>query len=636
MGRLVAGAAPVCLPLLFAIAACISNLELDSSEQATTIPLQDATFGDVQVGTTSATKTFTIRPATGAQNNQVQSVTENCPDFAVTATNLPATVSNVCSGGSNCPVFVTTTYDFTAVFTPTVAMQVSCVVTVMIDGTASTFTLSGRGTEPTVRIDVSPSTTLQLGEVRVGDTSSAATILVKNFGSGPQPMTVSAVSLDAASQAQGLAITSGTTTSHVVAPNGGNDLYKVTCHPTAPGPIAGTLTIASDDPAKPTSTVAITCAGITSNLVFLPSSPALLAGGQAQGGTRVGEPIDLTITLKNTGTAAMTIHDLTLTGAELSFVTRPAAESSLAINATTDVVVRYAATTAVDQGTLGTVVVSHDNGQTRTINVLGASLATSMSINPAGLVDLGPVCVMNTAEKAFFVLKNNPGTFLITAIDQPAPPFQLTGTLPTAGPLAIDNNAITFSASVTPTTPTALSAMFTVTTDIPNAPSQVVNLTALGLAAGVSATPATVDLGTVSVGTTSTAQTITLTNCDPTPLTLQTVEITGANQDDFAIVTAPTNLAVESGKAATYTVVTAPNNGGPLTATLRIQHDRGIVEVPLFGAGTGRGDDPTPEDSTYYSCSTGGARGGWPVALMALLVIRRRRRSHTQQPRGST
>lgn len=623
--------APVCVPLLFVIVACVGSLELGSDEQAATVPLQSHNFGDVQVGLTSASHTFTISPASGLQNSIVSSVTESCADFAVMATGLPAPVSNVCTtgAGSGCTSYEATTYSFTAVFTPAVAQQSSCVVTVTIDEVATTVTLTGRGTEPVTRLEVSPSEDLDFGQVRVGETSSAASVLLTNFGSGPQPLTVSSVAFDAMSLARGFAIASGTTGSHVVAPAGGRDPFTVTCRPTAVGPITGTLTITSDDSTSPVIAVGVRCTGIDSDLAFLPSSPASLNGTQVQRATRVGEPSDVVITLKNVGTAPMTLDDLALSGTDLDFIERPAPGTVLAANQETEVTVRFAATTPIGQGTLGALTVTHDGSQSRSINILGAALATSMSLSPDGLVDLGPVCLANTTSQPFFAIKNAPGSFLITSIDEPAAPFVLSGNLPTEGPLEVDNNAVSFTASVSPAEPGPLQTTFAVGTDIPGAAPRVIALTAIGLPAGVSPTPATVDLGSISVGASSTGQMVTLTNCNAIDLTLIETRLAGDNADDFALVGQPTVTTVPAGTSVSFVVVAQPNSAGRLNATLEIVYDSGTAEVALVGTGTGfiGGDDRDAEPSTYYSCSTGGTGSrAWPiVTALALLGLRRRR-----------
>jgi MYXO-CTERM domain-containing protein len=622
--------APVCVPLLFAIVACVSSLEFGETEQEATLPLAPYNFGNQQVNVASAARTFTIRPASGVQNSTVSSITESCPDFSIAAAGLPATVSNVCTGGSNCPSYITTTYSFTATFRPTVAQQVSCAVTIVIDSVPTTLTLSGTGTEPTVRLQISPSpsTTLDFGQVRVNETSTATSVLLRNFGSGPQPLTVSSVAFDSASVAKGFAVASGVTTSHVVAANGGSDPFTVTCRPTATGTHTGSLTIVTDDPAAPSTTLNVTCTGITSNLLFLPSSPAVIDGAQSQDATRVGEPVNITITLRNSGTATMTLHDLTLSSPELSFVSRPNANATIGINQTANVVLRYEASTAFEQGTIGTMTASYDTAAPRVINVLGAALPTSMSISPDGAVDLGPVCIDATASQSFFVLKNNPGTFRVTAIEA-TEPFVLGGMLPTSGALAIDTNAVSFTASVTPTTAADFAGTVSVTTDIPNEAPRMIALTARGLPDGITPTPTTLDLGSVSIGATSPGQTVVVTNCSAAPLSLLESLITGKNKDDFQIVVPPTTTTIDPGTSVSYVIVASPVNAGERTATLEVRHDSGTVEVPLLGNGTGDPiDERNAEESSYYSCSTAGAAAGaWPLGVLALVLWRRRKRA---------
>jgi len=46
-------------------------------------------FGSLQVGQTSTPFTFTISPAAGNNDDTVNSVTESCPDFSVSALGLP-------------------------------------------------------------------------------------------------------------------------------------------------------------------------------------------------------------------------------------------------------------------------------------------------------------------------------------------------------------------------------------------------------------------------------------------------------------------------------------------------------------------------------------------------------------------
>ncbi len=627
MSRILVGSAPICLPLLFAIVACVNSLNLGSTEQDSIVPLQNFDFGNVQVHVASPAHTFTISPASGVQSDQIKTITASCPDFAITAANLPATVSNTCIGaGSNCVGYTATTYTFTATFTPTVALPSSCVVTVGIDATTTTFTLSGTGTEPPVHETVSPTTTIDLGEVRIGDTSAAASVLVTNDGSGPQPLTITSVGFGATDAA--FAVASGTTAQHDIAAQGGTDAYTVTCAPVASGPATGTLTIASNDPATPAATVMVTCTGVMSALEFLPASPALIEGAQPQKATRVGEPIDVPITLLNSGTASMMLDSLSLTGAQLTLAHQPAANTVLAVGDSANVVVHFAASAPVDQGTLGTLTVTHDDSQVRTINILGAALDTSMSISPDGAVDLGPVCAGKTATQPFYIVKNSAGTFKVNSISQPDAPFMLTGAIPSLGaPIAVDASAVTFQAVVAPTAAATLSSSFMITTDIPNAAPRVISLSAIGLPAGVTPTPSSLDLGSVSIGAMSAGQTVTLTNCGDAALTISQTQIVGADPDDFQIAVPPTSAQIAPGASAAFLIVVKPTQAGDLSATLQITYDTGSAAIALVGTGTGTVPDTrVPQDGTYYSCRAGGGDAAWPVAVIGLLVLRRRRR----------
>src|SRR6476469_2657564 len=53
-------------------------------------------FGSLQVGQTSAPFTVTVNPSGTNTYDQVTAVTENCPDFSVSAPGLPADVYRTC------------------------------------------------------------------------------------------------------------------------------------------------------------------------------------------------------------------------------------------------------------------------------------------------------------------------------------------------------------------------------------------------------------------------------------------------------------------------------------------------------------------------------------------------------------
>ena len=393
------------------IAACIGRgFEWEQTRQATTVPLQNFDFGSVKVSQTSGDHKFTISPASGEQMDTIDSLAYDCPDFTVTPAPTPATVNSVCTSmgsGGGCTGYSVMTYSFTASFSPRVTGMVSCVVTVSIDSTPTPLTLFGTGIEPPKRIAVSPSAAqqpLDLGQVRVGDTSNPSPVTVTNFGSGPAPLSISAVAFGASDDPP-FKVT-GTVGSHTL-PSGGSESFAVSCAPTAQQSYTGTLTIKSDDPATPAATVVFQCEGIITNLVFAPSSPAQLAGSQVGGATRVGEPIDIPVTLTTIG-PDLVIHGLAVTGSDLSIASGPPADTALTAASPASVHLTFGATSEQQQGVIGTLIVTLGDGSTPTLTITGAALATSMSVSPDGVVDLGPICVDSTRSQSFIVMKNNP------------------------------------------------------------------------------------------------------------------------------------------------------------------------------------------------------------------------------------
>ena len=70
----------------------------------------------------------------------------------------------------------------------------------------------------------------------------------------------------------------------------------------------------------------------------------------------------------------------------------------------------------------------------------------------------------------------------------------------------------------------------------------------------------------------------------------------------------------------------SPGVPGPKQATLVIEHAAGTTSVDLAGTTIGPADDGDRRE-TYYQCGAGGAAAPWPIGLVVLAVLRRRRRA---------
>lgn len=591
-----------------------------------TSPASSYTFATpVEVGQTSQAAWVTVSPQGFNETYDiVSSVTESCADFYVSAPGLPASVSRECIEWHDCgqvicqpqalPTcleWVTYTYDFQVFFRPTVATTTSCAVQVSTSGGQTiTINFTGTGVPRPIDIDVTPAS-LAFGDVRVGQTSTAANLSVRNLGGST--LQVTSITVPAGFQVAG-------PTSYVVAPNGGVQNHAVTCTPGSVGTLSGTIKIASNDPVTPTTSISVSCRGTDSSLDITPS-PAMIPA------TRVGEPVTHTITLRNSGTAAMTVQSVALTGTDLALTSAPSAGTILSPGAQATAQVQFAATTSGD--TTGTLTVTYDGGRSRTAEISARALATSMALTPDGTIDLGPVCAGQARTQDLLVLANDQGSFQLEEVTAPEAPFSvdvapLPLTVPGGG-----TTQVAIAITATPTDAGRVTATTTLRTDIPGAAPRDITLAVEGLPAGVSGTPAELEFGSSPIGMTTLGQNVSVTNCSGSDVELTNARIEGADADEFAIVLPPDSSTVEPSRTASWLVVSQPRTPGPKQALFSVDHPEGTVTIMLVGEGLGDGTDPDlgddPGRASYYACSTGDASSAWPLVLALALVLGRRR-----------
>ena len=612
---------------LVVFAACqgpAPNESETSSQLIALIPSVD--MGTVQVGQTSSPRTVVVRPGAGAQYDVLTAITESCPDFSVQTPGVPGAevirecdYYEPCPGGQICPqpvkALCTTIYqqeyEFTVTFRPVVAGATSCVVSVYTQaGQTRTFTVSGTGTVPPIDIDVQPGS-IGFGDVRRATTSAAANLSVRNLGGST--LGVSSVSISGPFQLGGA-------TSYQVAPGSAVN-HTVTCTPPTVGTHSGAVTISSNDPQTPTVQVPLSCRGIDSNLDISPS-PAQIPT------TRVGEPVTQTVQLRNSGTAAMTVQSVTLTGSDLTLVSAPDPGTPRGPGAVAQAPGRVGAGASGDVE--GSLVVTYDGGQTRSSTLSAKALATSMAMTPDGSVDLGPVCAGQTTTQTFSILANDQGPFRVTSISTPDAPFAVASPALPAQIQGAGASTFTFDVTASPTAEGAASAVVNVTTDIPGSEPRALNVSAIGLPAGVAATPVELDSGSSELDQTTLGQMVTVTNCETTPVAWSNPRIEGTDSGEFAIVLSPQSERVPATGSVSWLVVSQPHSAGIKMATFAVDHPGGTVTVMLLGEGLGEGATGTPGGGdvppSYYACSTGGAAGASPLVLVLALVLRRRRR----------
>ena len=248
-------------------------------------------FGNVQIAMTS-TLPLTITNLGGSPLT-ITGIATTSPRFTFS----PATLT-VPAGGTG---------TLSVTFSPTAAGVVNATLTANTNAPATptiSVTLSGTGTVPPPAIVVSPS--FAMGVVRV-NTSSTQGLAIQNAGGQTLNLTnIASSSPRFVPAVTSLAVTAGATV-----------LLNITFTPDAEAAFSANLTANTNDPMRPTITVALTGSG---GLPHIAVSPNPLAFGNVPIGCT---PATMAVTVANTGTLQLQVSSISALAAP--FTRSPAA-----------------------------------------------------------------------------------------------------------------------------------------------------------------------------------------------------------------------------------------------------------------------------------------------------------------------
>ena len=227
------------------------------------------------------------------------------------------------------------------------------------------------------------------------------------------------------------------------------------------------------------------------------------------------------------------------------------------------------------------------------VNTLPPSATENITIGNAGTA---PLTVSNVT---------------VTGVDA----GQFTAT-PAAGCTSIAaGSSCIISVRFAPTSVGAKVAAVNITHNSLNAAGTVtsVSLDGIGAAPIADVAPAALAFGSVSNGTTSAPQTITVTNDGDAPLTVASIGVTGTNAALFTATPTGCNVAIAPGATCQITVQFAPTTAGLKTATVSITHNSNNVagsvsNVPLTGTGVATPPPPGPQVTMPTTFSFGARR----------------------------
>jgi hypothetical protein len=468
------------------------------------------------------------------------------------------------AAGASCTVSVT--------FRPTTAGPQGALLAVNVAAPAvsQVVTLTGVGSA------LNASTTaLSFGNQTVNTQSAASTVTLTN--NGTTAITMAPAALTGANAGD----FTFTTTCGASLAAGASCRYTLRFRPTAIGPRSAALSISNSDVAGPQA-IALSGNGVAPGVVL---SPSALTFSSALNVTSAAQ----TVTLTNSGTATLTINNVTLGGTNPNqFARVNGCGATLAVGASCTISVTFRPTTAnpaTKNATLTVNVAAPAVSQTATLT--GTVVVPAYTVSPAA-VDFGLV-PLNTTSAAQLVTVINTGTAALT-INNPT----LGGTNPNqfarvngCGATLAAGASCTISVTSRPTTanPATKNATLTVNVAAP-AVSQTVTLTGGVAVPTFTVSPTALAFGNQARNTTSAARSVTVTNTGVAALTINNVALGGTNPGQFNRVNGcPASLT--AGSSCTVSVTFRPTSAGPKAAVLNVTVAAPATSqaVPLSGTG---------------------------------------------------
>ena len=532
------------------------------------------TFASTTVGATTAAQAVTIKnTGTGAVTLSLETITGTNPtSFLKSAT----TCGTSLAAGASCTVSV----EFKPAATGTLTASLS--VADNATGTPQTVALSGTGAAAsTFTVSLSP-TSLTFASTTVGSTTAAQVVTVKNTGTGA--VTLSSETITGTNPTSFLksATTCGTSLAA-----GASCTVSVEFKPAAAGALKATLSVADNANGTP-QTVALSGTGAAAPTFTVSLSPTTLTFASTTEGLTTAAQV---VTVKNTGTGAVTLSSETVTGTNPTSFLKSATTcgTSLAAGASCTVSVEFKPAAA---GALKATLSVADNatGTPQTVALAGTGVAATtptVTLTPTSIAF--PNTALGSTSDAQVVTVKNTSTVAVTISS-----IALGGTNGTSF-LELGNCGTSLSAGAScslyiafkPASAAAMTGTLSVTDNASGSP-QKVTLTGTGTAVpSVKLSTTSIAFPATTHATTSAAQTVTLTNAGTATIDLTSITLTGTNPTDFeALNTCGPSLA--AGANCVVYVAFKPATAAAFKATLSIADTGSGSPQSVALSGTGK------------------------------------------------
>jgi hypothetical protein len=485
-----------------------NNLFVLQGQLAPSLVASPATvaFANQAIGTTSAPQTVTVTN-TGGRPFGVSAVSNTGP-FAVDP------ITDTCTGNAVGPDS-TCTVDVT--FTPVASGAASGVLSFESNDPSSPLSVALTGSTPVPGIGLAPAA-VNFGNQPSGTTSGSQPITVTNTGGAA--LHVSAVSVTGTNPAEFTQTSNcaGTT----LAP-GAACTANVAFAPTTSAARSANLSITSDAPASP-HTVALSGTG-TPPAPAVAFSPTSLAFGNQTTGTRSATQ---SITVRNTGNANLNVTNVALGGTNPGDFAQAntCAGATVAPTGTCTLTLSFAPTA---NGARSAVLSMTDNAPAspHVMNLTGTGLppTPAVSLTPTAVNFPDQQIGRPSAISTVTVSNSGTGPLTVSAVTFTGTnPGDFTQSNTCVGASVAPGGLCTASVTWSPTATGRRTANLAFTDNAPGSPHAVpVAGTAINVA--VSTSTARLSFGSQRVGTTSSVQSVLLTNVGTVAVTVSNVAV---------------------------------------------------------------------------------------------------------------
>ncbi|MGB6776936.1 MAG: choice-of-anchor D domain-containing protein [Terriglobales bacterium] len=415
---------------------------------------------------------------------------------------------------------------------------------------------------------------LNFGTVPLGSSKTLTDTLVNHTTS---PVTINAIQgLNSQFQVTGITLP-------LVLAAGQSAPFSVEFQPADPGDPTITLSFAGSN----ATYASLSISGTGATFGKLSPNPSQIAFGNI----KVGSNQTTAVTLANSGGTDLTINQATLSGAGFA-MSNLATPFTLKAGSSASVTITFAPTGAGNfSGSVAFATSTFGKNSTVILNFTGDGITPGVLTPSPSSLAFGSVQVGTNSSKTETLTNTGGSTVNITQVVPSGSGFSFSGlTLPL--PLAV-NQSVTFNVIYTPTSAGAGSGTLNIVSNASNS-SLSIPLSGTGLAAGaLTATPASVSFGNVTVGKSQTTS-VQITNTGGEAVTLSSAVASGSG---FS-VTGQTPITLNAGQSTTFNAIFTPAAAGAASGTLTINSNasNATLSVPLSGTGVAQGQlgsDPT-------------------------------------------